>query len=363
MKKYVITTMSLFLFVIGLLSCGSDSGKRNNTTINAICDLMDRYYQIRKVGTLEASNEADELGTHFLRDNCDNYTFDVETDETTPVKTSNFKFNTSILPAVRFTGEIHLENESDLGPIHLNSYDIIPELSIVFYHDDLPLYVSGVAYEPTSGQRLVLNVYGHLRFPHESKPHEYRDINRIVLTKKKIDQKEVEAATDVFKRKQLKVNGELLFDKGILGPVKVGEAMPKLSDSVEGLYDKYDYQKIEHDDDMDGPWTEEYYLFTKNGKEIFRANIFEGKVNSVKLLEGSSFIKTPDGIYVGYSARELFNKIRMEWTNYYDGYCFGSSKHFSYYVNSDDLVKTDIPHRVEDFKEDAKVIGIVYSNN
>ena len=149
---------------------------------------------------------------------------------------------------------------------------------------------------------------------------------------------------------------------GSLGPVKVGNPIANLPQSIDGLYDKYTYKKEVHEDDMDGPWTEEYYLFTKGGKEIFRANIFEGKVHSIKLLEGSSFVKTPDGIYVGYSARELFNKIRMQWTTYYDGNCFGTQKHFNYYVNSDDLIRTDIPHKAEDFTEDAKVIGIDYVN-
>ena len=154
-------------------------------------------------------------------------------------------------------------------------------------------------------------------------------------------------------------NGGLVFN-GKLGSVEVGKPMPNLPQSVDGLYDKFDHKTVEHEDEMDGPWTEDYYLFTKDGKEIFRANIFEGKVFSIRLLSGATFIKTPDGFSVGSSARELFNKVRLEWQNYFEGEVFGTNGHFSYYVNSEDLIKTDIPHKAEHFKQDAKVTGIVY---
>ena len=85
--------------------------------------------------------------------------------------------------------------------------------------------------------------------------------------------------------------------------------MPSLPQSVKGLYDKFDHKTIEHEDEMDGPWTEDYYLFTKDGKEIFRVNIFEGKVFSIRLLSGATFIKTPDGFSVGSSARKLFKEV------------------------------------------------------
>ena len=157
MKKNLMSMMAAVLLVVGLTSCGGNS-KKGSSTINAICDMMDDYYQMRKSGESDAFRKADEYGEKYLEKNSSNLTFDVETDETTPVKTSNFKFGTSILPTARFTGEIHLETESDLGTIQLIPFHIIPELSIVFYHDDLPIYVSGVIYEPTSGQKLVLNV-------------------------------------------------------------------------------------------------------------------------------------------------------------------------------------------------------------
>lgn len=155
-------------------------------------------------------------------------------------------------------------------------------------------------------------------------------------------------------------DGATIFDNGKLGPVEVGKSMPNIPQKVDGLYDKFTHKKEEHEDEMDGAWTEEYYLFLKDGKEIFRANIYEGKVYTIRLLSGSSFIKTSDGISVGSSARELFNKVRMEWGTYYEGETFGTNGHFTYYVSSDDLIQTDIPQKAEHFKPEAKVCGIVY---
>ena len=154
-------------------------------------------------------------------------------------------------------------------------------------------------------------------------------------------------------------DGGIVF-YGKLESIEVGKPMPSLPQSVKGLYDKFDHKTIEHEDEMDGPWTEDYYLFTKDSKEIFRANIFEGKVFSIRLLSGATFIKTPDGFSVGSSARKLFKEVPMEWQNYFDGEAFGTNGRYSYYVNSNDLIKTDIPHKVEHFKQDAKITGIVY---
>ena len=174
---------------------------------------------------------------------------------------------------------------------------------------------------------------------------------------------EEEEAEDVEQEYEIVPTSEMVvFENGKLGPVQVGKPILKLPESVEWLYDHYEYKKIEHEgNDMDDPWTEEYYLFTKGGKEVFRANINEDKVYSIRLLKGSSFIRTPDGITVGFSARGLIMIKRLDWTNYYDGEVFGTEGRYSYYINPDDLVRTDIPKKNEDLKPDAKVIGIEYS--
>ena len=140
----------------------------------------------------------------------------------------------------------------------------------------------------------------------------------------------------------------------------MGSPIGELPQQVEGLYDKAERKTEEHEDEMDGPWTEDYYLFTKGGKPVFRANIDGGKVYSIRLLEGSSFVVTPGGFHVGMPALDLVNRVRMRWDTYYDGEVFATKDHFTYYVSSDHI-NGDIPTKVEDFKEGATITGIVYS--
>ena len=161
----------------------------------------------------------------------------------------------------------------------------------------------------------------------------------------------------------VKVTDEtVIFANGKLGPVTVGSPIGELPQQVDGLYDKAERKTEEHEDEMDGPWTEDYYLFTKGGKPVFRANIDGGKVYSIRLLEGSSFVVTPGGFHVGMLALDLVNRVRMRWDTYYDGEVFATKDHFTYYVSSD-YINGDIPTKVEDFKEDATITGIVYSVN
>lgn len=153
---------------------------------------------------------------------------------------------------------------------------------------------------------------------------------------------------------------EFLLDKGKLGPIEIGKNINDLPKSVEGLYDKSDYKKEVHESDMEDDWTEEYYVFSKDGKDIFRTDVEGGKVISIALLAGASFIKTSDGFCIGSSAQELFKAKKMQWENYYEGDVFASSGHYTYFVNSDDLVNTDIPRKASDFKSIAKINRIIY---
>ena len=150
------------------------------------------------------------------------------------------------------------------------------------------------------------------------------------------------------------------LDNGKLGPVEIGKNIADLPEAVEGLYDKSEHKKEVHESDMEDDWTEEYYIFTKDGKEVFRTDVEGKKIVSVVLLEGASSIKTSDGFYVGCSAQELFKAKKMQWENYFEGNVFATSGHYTYLVNSDDLVNTDIPEKASDFKSTAKVIRIIY---
>ena len=151
---------------------------------------------------------------------------------------------------------------------------------------------------------------------------------------------------------------------GKLGPIQTGQRFANIPATYAGLYDKYTYKKIEHEDDMDGGWTEEYYQFTKGGKNIFRVNIGEGKkMTGITLQEGSAnIIKTQEGYYVGYPARTLYTKKRMEWTTYFEGTAFATSGHYTFHINGDDVVGNDYPTNVNQIKATAKITRINYSH-
>ena len=152
-----------------------------------------------------------------------------------------------------------------------------------------------------------------------------------------------------------------VFNNGILGPIQAGKSIANVPKSFSGLYDKYIYEKKECAD-MDGEWTEDHYYFYKNGKKVIDVWTEDKKISAITLLPGSSFIKTSDGFYVGSSARDLFNKKRMEWATYYDGFTFASSKKMTYYINSGDLIgNVETPSRVTHIKANAKIAKIVYS--
>ena len=150
---------------------------------------------------------------------------------------------------------------------------------------------------------------------------------------------------------------------GKLGPVKTGVRFANIPTTYAGLYDKYTHKKIEHESEMDGDWVEEYYQFTKGGKNIFRADVFRGKIVSITLQVGSaSIVKTQEGFYVGYPARTLFTKKPMQWATYFEGTAFGTSGHWTFHVLDSDLLNTDSPDKVNDLKHTAKIYTITYNH-
>lgn len=154
---------------------------------------------------------------------------------------------------------------------------------------------------------------------------------------------------------------EFIAGKGNVGPIEIGMFVKDLPEKVDGLYDKFETETTEHSED-DCTWTEEYSTFTRDGKPVFKANSAEGRIVSCTLLEGSTNVKTPDGIYVGYSARELFEKKKLEWENWQDGYVHGTDLTYYYAVDAEDLVNVEVPEKASDFKEDAKVCYITLNN-
>ena len=145
-----------------------------------------------------------------------------------------------------------------------------------------------------------------------------------------------------------------------LGPIVLDKPIANLPASVTGLYDKFEHKTEKHEDDMDGEWVEDYYLFTKNGKDAFRVNIMDGVAYDFNLLEGSTNVKDRNGVYVGFPARKLFESCEIDWQTDFAGWIFGTYKDCTYYIKSEDLVSLgiEVPCKAEDIKEDAKIARI-----
>lgn len=151
-----------------------------------------------------------------------------------------------------------------------------------------------------------------------------------------------------------------VLGNGKLGPLSISQTVASLPKSVAGLYDRYQV-KTEERGDEDGTWTETWVHFYKGGKVIFKAFVDDNKkLVSFALEEGSSFIKTSEGYYVGYNARELFNKKRMQWQNWYIGTAFARSGHFEFHIPDEGLNGTEIPTKASDVKPSAKISEIIY---
>lgn len=155
-------------------------------------------------------------------------------------------------------------------------------------------------------------------------------------------------------------NRPFTLTDGKLGPIQTGQRFANIPATYAGLYDKY-ARRVETKWDEDGEWTEEFYQFTNNGKNIFRVYFDNNKrITSITMEAGSaSIVKTQEGFYVGYPARTLFTKKRMEWMNYFQGIAFATSGHYCYEVKDEDL-NTEIPHKVSDIKPTAKISSITY---
>ena len=79
-------------------------------------------------------------------------------------------------------------------------------------------------------------------------------------------------------------------------------------------------------------------------------------------MEGAEFVHTSSDFHVGYPARKLFEIFRnnnIRWETYFEGTAFATLGHYTFHINSDDLVGADIPQKVSDIKPDAKISMIV----
>lgn len=148
---------------------------------------------------------------------------------------------------------------------------------------------------------------------------------------------------------------------GKLGPLSLGQTVASLPSSVPGLYDRYEYKKQEVESDMEDSWIEEWCFFYKGGREVFKAHAEDQTLDSFVLEEGSSFIKTSEGFYVGCSARTVFSRKRLQWETWYTGTTFARNGHWEYHIPAEDILGgKETPTRLADIKQSAKISMIAY---
>lgn len=172
------------------------------------------------------------------------------------------------------------------------------------------------------------------------------------------------------KAKKTNVVKTFVMGNGKLGPIRIGDEVKYLPNTIPGLYDTYTYFKgyvkeyemgMDDDDEGEDVFVEKV-TFIKNGKEIVSVGVDDGKIVSFLVGKGASFIRTVNGFHVGSSARELFRKSpKMKWESiYYENCVEATSKDYVYTMDINDLTNTDIPRRAEDFKPTAKILSIYY---
>lgn len=145
---------------------------------------------------------------------------------------------------------------------------------------------------------------------------------------------------------------------GKLGPISRGAKASSFPKQVDGLYDKYEYESWENEGEG---YTEAYYLFSRGGKPVFRANVDpETKVvTGFTLLEGATNVKTPDGFYVGCSAREVFQKKKLNWMFDFSTGVIGSGGGYCYTIDGEGMaVPESAPEKLSDIKSSAKITEI-----
>ena len=333
-----------------LNACGSGSsnnagsiGSERPKAFDEMFEHVDAFY---KTGKEQGRKAAEAMDLEFWKQHPQgSLAFSPAIEEGLPLADLQLEFRSSNYNnGLLLTGSVKTTGDNVPGKVFL-----------VCYKDGQPVIITKISLSEKRGNSYHIQTSMDVTDYRSGIVKGVSDFDRIILQKESPDQALVALA-----RNGVKITKEtIIFSKGQLGPVKVGTPIGELPQQVEGLYDKFKHETIEHEDEMDGPWTEDYYLFTKGGKDVFRANIADGKVYSIRLLTGSSFIVTPGGFYVGMPALDLVNKIRMVWSTDYDGEVYASSENYTYYVSSDDI-NGDFPTKVEDFKEGAKLSGILY---
>ena len=358
MKKSVTMWMAaLALLVSACGGSGEGTGKAGSTGSErpeAFDEMFAHVEEYYRVSAEQGRQAADAMDMEFWKEHrLGSLKFNVAVEDSLPL--SNLE--------LEFRGGNYNNGLSLTGSVKEAGDNVPSTVYLVCYRDGQPVMVKSITLRDRNrygddGYGYSINTSLEVKRDRNGIVEAQRNFDHILLQRNCPDMTLVNLAAS-----GVKVTDEtVIFANGKLGPVTVGSPIGELPQQVEGLYDKAERKTEEHEDEMDGPWTEDYYIFTKDGKPVFRANIDGGKVYSIRLLEGSSFIVTPGGYYVGMPALDLVNRVRMRWDTYYDGEVFATKDHFTYYVSAD-YINGDIPTKVEDFKEGATITGIVYSVN
>ena len=360
MKKNV--TMWIAVLTLMVSACGgsgnggNEAGSAGSERPEAFDEMFAHVEEFYRVSAEQGREAADAMDMEFWKEHrLGSLKFNVAVEDSLPLSDLELEFRGG-----NYNNGLQL-----WGTVHESGDNVPGQVFLVCYRDGQPVMV-----EP-------INLGKHKRHGNDEIGYSYeistslkvkRDRNGIVEAQRNFDRILLQRKCPDLTLANLAASGvkvtdeTVIFANGKLGPVAVGSPVANLPQQVKGLYDKVEHKTEEHEDEMDGAWTEDYYLFTKDGKPVFRVNLDGGKVFSIRLLEGSSFIVTPGGYYVGMPALNLVNRVRMRWETYYDGEVFATKDNFTYYVNSDNI-NGDVPTKVEDFKEGATISGIVYSLN
>ena len=358
MKKNVTMWMAALALMAsacgGSAGSGSEAGNTGSERPEAFDEMFSHVEEYYRVSAEQGRQAADAMDMEFWKEHrLGSLKFNVAVEDSLPLSDLELEFR----------GGNYNNGLSLMGSVKETGDNVPGTVYLVCYRDGLPVMVNSITLHDRDkygddGYGYSINTSLEVKRDRNGIIEAQRNFDHILLQRKCPDMTLVNLTAS-----GVKVTDEtVVFANGKLGPVIVGSPIGELPQQVKGLYDKVEHKTEEHEDEMDGPWTEDYYLFTKNGKPVFRANLDGGKVFSIRLLEGSSFIVTPGGFYVGMPALNLVNRVRMRWETYYDGEVFATNDRFTYYVSAD-YINGDVPVKIEDFKEGATILGIVYSLN
>lgn len=358
MKKNVTMWMAALVLMVSACGGSGNGGREAGSTGSERPEAFDEMFahveEYYRVSAEQGRQAAETMDMEFWKEHrLGSLKFNVAVEDSLPLSDLELEFR----------GGNYNNGLSLMGSVKEAGDNVPGTVYLVCYRDGQPVMVESISLHDRNkygddGYGYSINTSLDVKRDRNGIVEAQRNFDHILLQRKCPDMTLVNLAAS-----GVKVTDEtVIFANGKLGPVTVGSPIGELPQQVEGLYDKMERKTVEHEDEMDGPWTEDYYLFTKDGKPVFRVNLDGGKVFSIRLLKGSSFIVTPGGFYVGMPALDLVNRVRMRWETYYDGEVFATKDRFTYYVSAD-YINGDVPTKIEDFKEGAIISGIVYSLN